>query len=79
MSQPDIVAVRRLTTLTSAGAKLACQAVEAKAVELGITLNIAICDHTTQLLHFVRMDDVSMTHSNYFMHLSFELISHNFS
>ena len=53
--------VRTLPTLTLAGAKLASEAAEAKARALGISINIAIADHTTFLLHFSRMDNAKLT------------------
>jgi uncharacterized protein GlcG (DUF336 family) len=56
-----VSAVRTLPTLTLAGAKLASEAAEAKARALGISINIAIADHTTFLLHFARMDNAKLT------------------
>ena len=52
---------RTLPTLTLAGAKVASDAAEAKARELGIAINIAVADHTTHLLYFVRMDNAKIT------------------
>ena len=42
--------VRSVTTLTLAGAKIAADAAEAKAKELGIQINIAIAGHCTHTL-----------------------------
>jgi len=61
MTTNAVTAVRSLTTLTLAGAKVASEAAEAKAVELGIAINIAVADHTTFLLHFARMDNAKIT------------------
>ena len=56
-----LVAVRTIPTLTLAAAKLVAQAAEQHATTLGIAINIAVCDHTTQLLYFARMDDAKLT------------------
>ena len=58
---PPLIAVRSLPTLTLAAAKLVSEAAEHHASRLGIAINIAVCDHTTQLLHFVRMDNAKLT------------------
>jgi len=58
---PPLIAVRTIPTLTLAAAKLIAQAAEQHATTLNIAINIAICDHTTQLLYFVRMDNAKLT------------------
>ena len=56
-----LIAVRTIPTLTLAAAKLIAHATEQHATSLGIAINIAVCDHTTQLLYFVRMDNAKLT------------------
>lgn len=48
--------VRTSTTLTYAGARAALDAAFAKATDLGLALNIAVCDGAGTLLAFARMD-----------------------
>lgn len=50
-----------IPTLTLAAAKVAAQACEAKANEIGVPMNIAIVDSTTHLLHFQRMPGAKLT------------------
>ncbi|MCJ1288620.1 hypothetical protein MMC34_000148 [Xylographa carneopallida] len=52
---------RPLPTLTLSGARLAASACEAKALALGVPMNIAVVDAATHLLHFSRMDGAKLT------------------
>nr|OQO24976.1 hypothetical protein B0A51_05751 [Rachicladosporium sp. CCFEE 5018]OQO26317.1 hypothetical protein B0A51_05168 [Rachicladosporium sp. CCFEE 5018]OQO26813.1 hypothetical protein B0A51_04396 [Rachicladosporium sp. CCFEE 5018] len=52
---------RPLPTLSQAAAKLAAEAAEAKAREMGIDFNIALVDSTLHLLHFTRMPVAKLT------------------
>ena len=56
-----LLAVRSIPTLTLAAAKLLATVAEEHAHKLGIAVNIAVCDHTTQLLYFARMDGAHLT------------------
>ena len=47
--------------LTLEGAKIAIAASEKKAREIGVDMNIAIVDASTQLLHFSRMPNAKIT------------------
>ncbi|KAK6430623.1 hypothetical protein LTR95_013216 [Oleoguttula sp. CCFEE 5521] len=58
MSNPP---TRPLPTLSQAAAKLAAEAAEAKAREMGIDFNIALVDSTLHLLHFTRMPTAKLT------------------
>ena len=60
-SDKPLIAIRTIPTLTLAAAKLIASATEHHATTLGIAINIAICDHTTQLLYFARMDNAKLT------------------
>ncbi|KUI59363.1 hypothetical protein VP1G_06617 [Cytospora mali] len=53
--------ITSIPTLTISAAKAATSACEAKANEIGVPMNIAIVDSTTQLLQFTRMDGAKLT------------------
>eukprot|EP00026_Physarum_polycephalum_P020150 Phypoly_transcript_22542.p1 GENE.Phypoly_transcript_22542~~Phypoly_transcript_22542.p1 ORF type:complete len:154 (+),score=31.22 Phypoly_transcript_22542:103-564(+) len=55
------MATRQIETLTLAGAKVALEAAEKKAKEMGVDTNIAIVGQSTHLLAFSRMDNAKLT------------------
>jgi len=54
-------ATRQLPALSLEAAKIAADAAQEKAKQMGIDFNIALVDSTLQLLHFVRMPNAKLT------------------
>ncbi|KAK5169552.1 uncharacterized protein LTR77_005528 [Saxophila tyrrhenica] len=55
------MATRQVPMLSLEAAKVAAEAAEAKAKEMGMDFNIALVDSTTHLLHFTRMPTAKLT------------------
>lgn len=62
--------------LTLAGAKIALAASEAKAISLGVPMNIAIVDASTHLLSFSRMPGAKITSISIAMDKAFTAAGH---
>jgi uncharacterized protein GlcG (DUF336 family) len=64
-------AIASLPTLTQSGARVAVQAAERHALELGVPMSIAVVDAHTHLLSFTRMDGAKTTSINNAMDMAF--------
>ena len=71
-----IMATKNQELLSLEGAKIAVDAAEKKAREIGVDMNIAVVDASTHLLHFSRMNNAKITSisSKLFLDLCFEEI-----
>jgi len=70
------MATKITSTLTLAGARIAIDAAEAKALEIGVDMNIAIVDASTHLLHFSRMPNAKITSISIAMDKAFTAAGH---
>ncbi|KAH8712144.1 hypothetical protein GQ44DRAFT_776170 [Phaeosphaeriaceae sp. PMI808] len=68
---PTVATVVSLPTLTQGGARVALQAAEQHALEMGVPMSIAIVDAHTHLLSFTRMDGAKITSINTAMDMAF--------
>ncbi|ENI06629.1 hypothetical protein COCC4DRAFT_134464 [Bipolaris maydis ATCC 48331] len=68
---PTASATAALPTLTQSGARVALQAAEQHAIEVGVPMSIAVVDAHTHLLSFTRMDGAKITSINTAMDMAF--------
>ncbi|EOA88501.1 uncharacterized protein SETTUDRAFT_107518 [Exserohilum turcica Et28A] len=68
---PTASAITVLPTLTQSGARVALQAAEQHAIEVGVPMSIAVVDAHTHLLSFTRMDGAKITSINTAMDMAF--------
>ncbi|KAF2031581.1 DUF336-domain-containing protein [Setomelanomma holmii] len=68
---PTTAATTSLPTLTQSGARVALQAAEQYALEIGVPMSIAIVDAHTHLISFTRMDGAKITSINSAMDMAF--------
>ncbi|KAH7392899.1 hypothetical protein BKA66DRAFT_567632 [Pyrenochaeta sp. MPI-SDFR-AT-0127] len=68
---PTAAATASLPTLTQNGARIALQAAEQYALEIGVPMSIAVVDAHTHLLSFTRMDGAKITSINTAMDMAF--------
>lgn len=68
---PTMAATISLPTLTQGGARVAVQAAEQHAIEIGVPMSIAVVDAHTHLLAFTRMDGAKITSINTAMDMAF--------
>jgi hypothetical protein len=67
----DSMATKTQELLTLEGAKIAVEAAEKKAKEIGVDMNIAVVDTSTHLLHFSRMEGAKITSiTSMFLHFN---------
>ncbi|KAF2769582.1 DUF336-domain-containing protein [Teratosphaeria nubilosa] len=69
-------ATRQLPTLSTDAAKIAAQAAEEKAKQMGIDFNIALVDSTLHLLHFTRMPNAKLTSIDIAINKAFTAAGH---
>ncbi|KAL1795884.1 hypothetical protein ACET3X_006108 [Alternaria dauci] len=68
---PTASATAAVPTLTQSGARVALQAAEQHALEVGVPMSIAVVDAHTHLLAFTRMDSAKITSINTAMDMAF--------
>ncbi|KAF2826211.1 DUF336-domain-containing protein [Ophiobolus disseminans] len=68
---PTVAATISIPSLTQNGAKVALQAAEQHALDMGVPMSIAVVDAHTHLLGFTRMDGAKITSINTAMDMAF--------
>ncbi|KAI5194261.1 hypothetical protein E4T42_08965 [Aureobasidium subglaciale] len=71
-----MAATRLLPILSLDAAKVASEASQQKAEEIGVDVNIAIVDSTLQLLHFARMTNAKLTSVDIAINKAFTAAGH---